>query len=73
MAKKYKGLINPLLNNKILVWSNLKALADDNSKVVKMMIYVLDRVQNIVGKGENAGNYDFLLFPQCFQCFEHML
>ena len=22
--------------------------------------------ENIVGKGENAGNQDFLLFPQCF-------
>ena len=32
-----------------------------------MMIYVLDRVQNIVGKGENAGYQHFLLFPQCFQ------
>ena len=24
-------------------------------------------VQNIVGKGENAGYQHFLLFPQCFQ------
>ena len=23
-------------------------------------------VENIVGKGENAGNQHFLLFPQCF-------
>ena len=23
--------------------------------------------ENIVGKGENAGNQHFLLFPQCFQ------
>ena len=23
--------------------------------------------ENIVGKGENAGNRHFLLFPQCFQ------
>ena len=26
----------------------------------------LDIVENIVGKGENAGNQHFLLFPQCF-------
>ena len=26
------------------------------------MIFVFDRVENIVGKGENAGNQDFLLF-----------
>ena len=24
-------------------------------------------VENIVGKGENAGYQHFLLFPQCFQ------
>ena len=27
----------------------------------------LGRVENIVGKGENAGSQQFLLFPQCFQ------
>ena len=27
----------------------------------------LIRVENIVGKGENAGYWHFLLFPQCFQ------
>ena len=31
------------------------------------MIYVFDRVENIVGKGQNAGYQHFLLFPQCFQ------
>ena len=31
------------------------------------MISVFDRVENIVGKGENAGCQHFLLFPQCFQ------
>ena len=30
-------------------------------------MYVLDRVENIVGKEENAGNQHFLLFSQCFQ------
>ena len=28
---------------------------------------VLGRVENIVGKGENAGHQHFLLLPQCFQ------
>ena len=32
-----------------------------------MMIYDSDRVENIVGKGQNACNQDFVLFPQCFQ------
>ena len=31
------------------------------------MIFVFDRVENIVGKGENAGYQHFLLFLQCFQ------
>ena len=31
------------------------------------MISVSDKEENIVGKGENAGDQDFLLFPQCFQ------
>ena len=44
-----------------------KAFADDKFRVAKMMNFVLDRVGNIVGKGENAGNQHFLLFPQCFQ------
>ena len=25
--------------------------------------------ENVVGKGENAGNQHFLLFPQCFLLF----
>ena len=31
------------------------------------MKIVLERVENILGKGENAGYQYFLLFPQCFQ------
>ena len=31
-----------------------------------MMILVFRREENIVEKGENAGNQHFLLFPQCF-------
>ena len=34
--------------------------------IAQMMIYVFERVENIVGKGENAGYQHFLLFPQCF-------
>ena len=30
------------------------------------MISLYDRVENTVGKGENAGYQHFLLFPQCF-------
>ena len=58
---------NSLTNNKILGWSELKEFADDKIKVLKMMTIVFDRVENIVGRGENAGFQHFLLFPQCFQ------
>ena len=32
----------------------------------KKLKYILGRVENIVGKGENAGYQHFLLFLQCF-------
>ena len=32
-----------------------------------MIKFVFDRVEGIVGKGENAGYRHFLLFQQCFQ------
>ena len=51
----------------ILVWSKLKALADDKLKMAEMVEFLVDRVQNIVGKGENAGYQHFLLFPRYFQ------
>ena len=35
------------------------------------MISVFDRVENIVGKGENDGYQHFLPFPQCFQEASH--
>ena len=58
--------INPLPNDKILDQSKLKAFADDKLSVAKLTISLYDRVENTVGKGENAGNQHFLLFPQCF-------
>ena len=35
--------------------------------VAKVMISPFDKVENTVGKGENAGYQHFLLFRQCFQ------
>ena len=32
-----------------------------------MVISICERVENIVGKGENVGYQHFLLFPQHFQ------
>ena len=56
-----------LPNDKILNCTKLKAFAEDKLDVAKIMFFVNDTVENIVGKGENAGYQHFLLFPQCFQ------
>ena len=59
--------INSLPNDKILDWPKLKAFADDKTNVNEKFIFGLERVENIVGKGENAGYQHFLLILQCFQ------
>ena len=58
---------NSLPNNKILDWSKLKAYADDKINVTEKLKFVMGKVENFVGKGENAGYQHFLLFLQCFQ------
>ena len=35
--------------------------------VIEKLKFVMERVENIVGKGENAGYQHFLHFPPCFQ------
>ena len=60
-------IVNSLPNNKILDWFNLKAFADEKMNLNKKLKLVLQRVENIAGKGENADNQHFLLFPECFQ------
>ena len=47
--------------------SKLKAFADDNIIVTQNLRFALGRLENIVGKGENAGYQHFLFFPQRFQ------
>ena len=61
---------NSVPNDKILDWSKFKAFADYKIKLAKM-IFVFYRVENTVGKRENAGYQHFLLFPQCFQTVSH--
>ena len=58
--------VNPLPNDKILDLSKLKAFVDNKINVTEKLIFVLGRMENIAGKGENAGNQHFLLFPLCF-------
>ena len=59
--------MNSLPNNKILDKLKPKAFADDNLNVTQSVQCFFGNRQNIVRKGENAGNQHFLLFPQCFQ------
>ena len=60
-------LVNSLPNNKILDWSKLKVFADHKSNLIENLNFVLERVEKILGKGENAGYQHFLLFSKCFQ------
>ena len=59
--------INPLPDSKISDWSKLKAFADNKLNVAQNIKVDFHRIENIVGKEENAGYQHFLLFPQCFQ------
>ena len=65
--QNHNKMLNSLPNDKILDRSKLKPLADDKINVTEKLKFVLGRVENIVGKGENAGYLHFLLFPQRFQ------
>ena len=62
--------INSLPNNKFLDRSKLKAFADNKLNLPEKIEICLGKVENIVGKGENAGDQHFLLFPQYFQRFD---
>ena len=59
--------VNSLPNNKLLDQSKFKELADNKINATKKLKFVLGMVENILGKGENAGYKHFLLFPKCFQ------
>ena len=59
--------LNSLPTDIFLDWSNLKAFADDKVNVAEIIISLSNRVENIVGIGENAGYQHFLLSPKCFQ------
>ena len=54
-------MIYSLPHDKILDQTKLKAFADDKLNVTKKTIFVFDRVENIVKKGEMK------LLVQCFQ------
>ena len=62
----FKGFLLRVINTRDYVLTlyqttKFKAFADDKINVTKKLKFVLRRVENIVGKGENAG------YQQCFQ------
>ena len=61
------AFFNTLPDDKISDWSKLKAFADNKLNVTQNTKVVFHRLENIVGKEENAGYQHFLLFPHCFQ------
>ena len=60
-------LLNSLPNDKFLDFSKLKAFADNKINVNEKLKFDLERIKNIVGKGENDVYQHFLLFTQYFQ------
>ena len=62
-----KNILNSLPNDKILNWIKLIAFADDKLNSAEKLKFVLERIENSVGTGENACYQHFLLLPQCFQ------
>ena len=56
-------------NNKYLALSNLKKIVNEESIVVRILEFLMGRVESTVGKGESAGFQYFPdVFPQCFRC-----
>ena len=56
---------NPLPDDKILGLPKLKAFAEDKLNITQNIKDVFHRIENVVGKEENASCQQFLLFPQC--------
>ena len=62
----FDRVLSSLPNDKMYS-SKSKAFADDKINVNENFKFVLERVENIVANGENAGYQHFLHFPLCFQ------
>ena len=62
------SMFHPLQDDKILDWSELKQIADDILKCIKMKnkCHLLVAVEKNVRKGEIACYKQFLLFSQYF-------
>ena len=62
-------MINNLINDRTVKLSKLEAFVDDKNKHDSLTETCCRKVENSVGKGENAVNRHFLLFPSCFKVF----
>ena len=62
----FRGRIHSLPNTKILDWSKL-TFADDTIHVTQKLKFALGGIENIVGKGENAGHQHFLFSQNVFK------
>ena len=65
-------LFNSLTNDTILDYSKLKPFADDKVKLTQNLKFVLERIENIVGKGENAGSSIRKRIPEKTGQFSHL-
>ena len=59
--------LKSLANKKFLDWLKFKGFANDKINVAEKLKFAVQRIEIIVGKGDNAGYQHFLLFPQFFQ------
>ena len=67
MERGQNAWLNSLPNDKTLDLSKLKVFADDKINHTQNLKFDFEKIENGLGKGENAGNWHFLLFLQCFQ------
>ena len=67
MVQMTKFVLNCLPNDKFLDRSKLNALADNKINVNEKFEFVLGRVGNNMGIGENTGYQHFLLFHNVFK------
>ena len=61
--QKKVNKVKSLPNDKFLDLSELKAFADEKVNMSKKFQFMVGRVENIVGKGENASYQHFSPFP----------
>ena len=65
--------VNSLPNNKILDSSKLKAFADEKLNEVEKMEFVFGFLENLVGKGENAGFQHSSIFSSSHNVYKRPL